>query len=121
MFKSKDEKKQEKLSKQQPQPKPKKSKEEWNAYMKQYRLNNLEKIQHIEKCKYYKKKNDLPAKFINDYGIYSAEAAKMIKSFKTIVAARPEYRDKLMLQILNEVVEDSSVEEGSSDQDSETE
>jgi len=121
MFRSKQEKKEEKLAKQQPQPpKKKKSKEEWNAYMKQYRLNNLEKIQHIEKCKYYKKKNELPAYFVNAYGIYSAEAAKMIKSFKTIITARPDYRDKLMLEILNEVVEDSSLEESSAE-DSDTE
>jgi hypothetical protein len=121
MFRSKEEKKEEKLSKQQPKVKPQKNKEEWNAYMKQYRLNNLDKIKHIEKCKYYKKKNDLAPHLVNDYGIYSAEASKMIKSFKTIVAARPEYRDKLMLEILAKAVDDSSVEEDSLDSDSEIE
>lgn len=103
----------------EPKAKPEKNKEEWNAYMKQYRLKNLDKIKHIEKCKYYKKKNGLPPHLKKDYGIYSVEAFKMIESFKTIVAAKPEYRDKLMLELSATVVDDSSVEKDSLDSGSE--
>jgi hypothetical protein len=100
----------------EPVPKKKKSKEEWNAYMKQYRLNNLEKVKQIEKCKYYKKKHNLQQKHIDMFGVYSAEAARMISSYKKIIAAKPEYRDLILIEILGETLSDSEIsdyEEGS--------
>jgi hypothetical protein len=105
MFRSKAEK----IAAAEPKPKKKKSKEEWNAYMKQYRLNNLEKVKKIEKCKYYKKNHNLSQKHISMFGIYSAEAARIIKTYKTIIAAKPEYRDLLMMEILGETLSDSEL------------
>ena len=113
MFRSKSEKK----AAAEPKPKKTKTKEEWNAYMKQYRLNNLEKVKQIEKCKYYKKNYDLSQKHINMFGIYSAEVARIIKSYKSIIEAKPEYRDMLLIEILGETLSDSEI----SDSDEENE
>tara|TARA_R110000868_G_scaffold152410_1_gene377112 strand:+ start:46 stop:429 length:384 start_codon:yes stop_codon:yes gene_type:complete len=114
MFRSKAEKK----AAAEPKQKKTKTKEEWNAYMKQYRLNNLEKVKQIEKCKYYKKNHNLTQKHINMFGIYSAEAARIIKSYKSIIEAKPEYRDLLLIEILGETLSDSEISE--SDSESET-
>ena len=116
MFRSKIEKIEKKVA-AEPKPKIKKSKEEWNAYMKQYRLKNLEKVKQIEKCKYYKKTHNLTQKHIDMFGIYSAEVARIIKSYKSIVEAKPEYRDLLLIEILGETLNDSEI----SDLDSENE
>jgi len=110
MFRSKVEKK------AAAEPKPKKTKEEWNAYMKQYRLNNLEKVKQIEKCKYYKKNHNLTQKHINMFGIYSAEVARIIKSYKSIIAAKPEYRDLLLIEILGETLDDSEISDSSDEE-----
>jgi hypothetical protein len=105
MFRSKAEK----AAAAEPKQKKKKSKEEWNAYMKQYRLNNLEKVKQIEKCKYYKKNHNLTQKHISMFGIYSAEAARIITTYKTIIAAKPEYRDLLLIEIMGETLSDSEL------------
>jgi hypothetical protein len=112
MFRSKAEKK----AAAEPRQKKTKTKEEWNAYMKQYRLNNLEKVKQIEKCKYYKKNHNLTQKHINMFGIYSAEVARMIKSYKTIIEAKPEYRDLLLIEILGETLSDSEISESSDEE-----
>jgi hypothetical protein len=88
--------------------KGKKTGAEWNEYMRQYRLKNLEKMQQIEKCKYYKRTNELPQKTVDKYGIYSADVAKIFKIYDNIVSKQPNLRDLLLLDMLGKNLEDSS-------------
>lgn len=88
--------------------KGKKTGEEWNEYMRQYRIKNLEKMQQIEKCKYYKRKNELKQTTIDKYGIYSADVEKILKIYQNIIIKKPDLRDILLLDMLGKNLEDSS-------------
>ena len=65
-------------------------------------------MQQIEKCKYYKRTNDLPQKTVDKYGIYSADVAKILKIYENIVSKQPKLKDLLLLDMLGKNLEDSS-------------
>lgn len=99
------------LAKAAPKKKQERTKEEWNLYMREYRQKNLAKMQQIEKCKYYKSKNELKGSIIDKFGMYSADAIKTIKAYRALVEKKPELRDILLLEILGINLEDSESDE----------
>jgi|TARA_R110000868_G_scaffold141060_1_gene357145 hypothetical protein len=94
-----------------PKKKQERTKEEWNLYMKEYRQKNLAKMQQIEKCKYYKRKNELKGSIVDKFGMYSADAIKTIKAYRALVEKKPELRDILLLEILGVNLDDSETDE----------
>ncbi len=111
MFRAKAEKKETESAVEEKKPrvlKGKKTGAEWNEYMRQYRIKNLDRMQQIEKCKYYKRTNELKQKTIDKYGIYSADVAKIIKIYENIITKQPNLRDLLLLDLLGKNLEDSS-------------
>lgn len=118
MFRTKEEKDEREQKKaeatalpKEPKKKQERTKEEWNQYMKEYRQKNLAKMQQIEKCKYYKRKNELKGSIIDKFGIYSADATKTIKAYRALVEKKPELRDILLLEILGVNLDDSETDE----------
>jgi hypothetical protein len=111
MFRTKEEKEQTENVAEEKKPrvlKGKKTGAEWNEYMRQYRIKNLDRMQQIEKCKYYKRTNELKQKTIDKYGIYSADVAKILKIYQSIITKQPNLRDLLLLDMLGKNLEDSS-------------
>jgi len=111
MFRAKAEKKETNSVAEEKKPrvlKGKKTGAEWNEYMRQYRIKNIDRMQQIEKCKYYKRTNELKQKTIDKYGIYSADVTKILKIYENIVTRKPELRDLLLLDLLGKNLEDSS-------------
>jgi len=111
MFRTKEEKEQTENAVEEKKPrvlKGKKTGAEWNEYMRQYRIKNIDRMQQIEKCKYYKKTNELKQKTIDKYGIYSADVAKILKIYQSIIIKQPNLRDLLLLDMLGKNLEDSS-------------
>lgn len=72
---------------------PKKEKknktEDFNAYHKQYREQNIDHVRNLERANYYKRTYGLTKDFIDLYGEYSGDVYKIIKSFRMIMDKCP--------------------------------
>jgi len=84
--------------------KKEKTKIDMNIYMKEYRQKNLEKMKQIEKCKYYKRVYDLDEDFIEKFGIYSADAIKVVMAYNNLIEKKPELKDQLLMELISEDV-----------------
>lgn len=58
--------------------------DDFNAYMKQYRDDNLQHMRNLERCKYYRKKYNIDQELIDLFGEYAGDVFKLIKTFNDI-------------------------------------
>tara|TARA_R110000772_G_scaffold220532_1_gene331025 strand:- start:255 stop:524 length:270 start_codon:yes stop_codon:yes gene_type:complete len=63
---------------------------DFKAYHKQWRDANNDRLKNVGKSKYYKKKFNLDDEFINMYGEYAGEVAKLFQIHKNLITICPE-------------------------------
>lgn len=72
-------------------------------YFREYRKQNQEHLNNLERLKYYKNKYNLDQEFINLFGEYSGDVFKIIKSFNELVNKCPELEQHVLYRLQNKI------------------